>query len=54
MLEIEYVYGGKAKEKPIEGAPLGFGKIFTDHMFLMAVVTKELIQVLGSDTACQA
>jgi branched-chain amino acid aminotransferase len=35
MLKIDVVYGDKIKEKPIKGSPLGFGKIFTDHMFLM-------------------
>ena len=35
MLKIKVVQGGAKKEKPKKGDPLHFGKIFTDHMFLM-------------------
>ena len=35
MLDIRYELTDSPKEKPAKGAKLGFGKIFTDHMFVM-------------------
>ncbi|ASW44201.1 branched-chain amino acid aminotransferase [Clostridium isatidis] len=35
MLDIKIVKTTKPKEKPKKDHPLGFGKIFTDHMFIM-------------------
>ena len=35
MLEIRYELTKNPKPKPAPGTPLGFGKIFTDHMFIM-------------------
>ena len=35
MLNIKIEKTTTPKEKPAKGAPLGFGKIFTDHMFVM-------------------
>ena len=35
MLDIKIVKTATPKAKPESGAPLGFGKIFTDHMFVM-------------------
>ena len=35
MLDIKITRTTTPKEKPAKGQPLGFGKIFTDHMFIM-------------------
>jgi branched-chain amino acid aminotransferase len=35
MLDIKIMKTTNPKEKPKENQPLGFGKIFTDHMFIM-------------------
>ena len=35
MLDIKYMLTDSPKEKPAKGQKLGFGKIFTDHMFVM-------------------
>ena len=35
MLDIKITKTTQPKQKPAEGQPLGFGKIFTDHMFIM-------------------
>ena len=35
MLNIRIEKTTSPKQKPKEGEPLGFGKIFTDHMFMM-------------------
>ena len=35
MLDIKIVKTATPKEKPAKDQPLGFGKIFTDHMFVM-------------------
>ena len=35
MLDIKYELTATPKEKPAKGQKLGFGKIFTDHMFVM-------------------
>lgn len=35
MLKIQIAKTNTPKEKPVPGAALGFGKIFTDHMFVM-------------------
>ena len=35
MLDIKIVKTATPKEKPVKGQKLGFGKIFTDHMFVM-------------------
>jgi len=35
MLDIRYELTDSPKEKPAKGQKLGFGKIFTDHMFVM-------------------
>ncbi|MBP3868055.1 MAG: branched chain amino acid aminotransferase, partial [Solobacterium sp.] len=35
MLDIKITKAEKLKEKPTDETALGFGKIFTDHMFLM-------------------
>jgi len=35
MLDIRYELTDAPKEKPAKGQKLGFGKIFTDHMFVM-------------------
>lgn len=35
MMEIKVTRTTSPKKKPEKGAPLGFGKIFTDHMFTM-------------------
>ena len=35
MLDIKIIKTEHPKEKPAKGQPLGFGKIFTDHMFVM-------------------
>ena len=35
MLDIRYELTDSPKEKPRKGQKLGFGKIFTDHMFVM-------------------
>ena len=35
MLDIKIIKTTTPKEKPAAGQPLGFGKIFTDHMFIM-------------------
>ncbi|MBQ9770101.1 MAG: branched chain amino acid aminotransferase, partial [Clostridia bacterium] len=35
MLDIKITRTTTPKAKPEKGAPLGFGKIFTDHMFVM-------------------
>lgn len=35
MLDIKVTLTDNPKKKPEKGAPLGFGKIFTDHMFVM-------------------
>lgn len=34
-MEIKVELAEKLKQKPAKGAPLGFGTIFTDHMFIM-------------------
>lgn len=34
-MEIEIIKAAKLKEKPTDESGLGFGKVFTDHMFLM-------------------
>jgi branched-chain amino acid aminotransferase len=41
MLEIKVTRTQNPKTKPAPGTPLGFGKIFTDHMFLMNYDTGE-------------
>ena len=35
MLDIKVTKTTNPKEKPAKGAALGFGRIFTDHMFIM-------------------
>ena len=35
MLDIRIERTTTPKEKPVPGQKLGFGKIFTDHMFVM-------------------
>ena len=35
MLDIKITKTTEPKEKPAKGQKLGFGKIFTDHMFVM-------------------
>ena len=35
MLDIKITKTTEPKAKPEKGAALGFGKIFTDHMFVM-------------------
>lgn len=35
MLDIKFMPRGELKSKPADESKLGFGKIFTDHMFLM-------------------
>ena len=35
MLDIKIIRTDSPKEKPAKGQKLGFGKIFTDHMFVM-------------------
>lgn len=35
MLEIKYELSDKLKDKPTDESKLGFGHIFTDHMFIM-------------------
>ena len=35
MLDIKIIKTTQPKEKPVPGQKLGFGKIFTDHMFIM-------------------
>ena len=35
MLDIKVTKTTSPKQKPAKGQPLGFGKIFTDHMFMM-------------------
>ena len=35
MLDIKITRTATPKEKPAKGQKLGFGKIFTDHMFVM-------------------
>ena len=35
MLNIKIQLTDHPAQKPEKGAPLGFGKIFTDHMFIM-------------------
>ena len=35
MLDIKITKASTLKEKPADETKLGFGKIFTDHMFLM-------------------
>lgn len=35
MMELKITRTDNPKQKPEQGKPLGFGKIFTDHMFLM-------------------
>ena len=35
MLNIRIERTACPKQKPAKGQPLGFGKIFTDHMFVM-------------------
>ena len=35
MLDIKIIKTDCPKEKPAKGQKLGFGKIFTDHMFVM-------------------
>lgn len=35
MLDIKITKTSNPKQKPAAGQPLGFGKIFTDHMFIM-------------------
>ncbi|MBQ5565416.1 MAG: branched-chain amino acid aminotransferase [Clostridia bacterium] len=35
MLDIKITKTTEPKQKPVPGQPLGFGKIFTDHMFIM-------------------
>ena len=34
-MEIKITKTTTPKQKPAPGQPLGFGKIFTDHMFVM-------------------
>jgi branched-chain amino acid aminotransferase len=41
MLEIKVTKNENPKTKPAPGTPLGFGKIFTDHMFIMNYDTGE-------------
>ncbi|MDR0946754.1 MAG: branched-chain amino acid aminotransferase [Ruminococcus sp.] len=41
MLEIKVTKTENPKTKPAPGTPLGFGKIFTDHMFIMNFDTGE-------------
>ena len=35
MLDIKITKTTEPKQKPAKDQPLGFGKIFTDHMFVM-------------------
>ena len=35
MLDIKITRTETPKAKPVPGQKLGFGKIFTDHMFVM-------------------
>ena len=35
MLDIKVTKTASPKKKPAKGEPLGFGHIFTDHMFVM-------------------
>ena len=35
MLDIKITRTTQPKAKPLSGQKLGFGKIFTDHMFVM-------------------
>ena len=35
MLDIKITLTDHPQQKPAAGQPLGFGKIFTDHMFVM-------------------
>ena len=35
MLDIKINKTTAPKQKPAKGEPLGFGTIFTDHMFVM-------------------
>ncbi|MBQ4156204.1 MAG: branched chain amino acid aminotransferase, partial [Clostridia bacterium] len=35
MLDIKVSKTNSPKKKPVSGEPLGFGHIFTDHMFVM-------------------
>ena len=35
MLNIKYELASELKAKPVKGQPLGFGRITTDHMFIM-------------------
>ena len=35
MLDIQVTLSEKLKQKPADESALGFGRIFTDHMFLM-------------------
>ena len=37
MLDIKINLTTEPKEKPAKGQKLGFGKIFTDHMFVMTL-----------------
>ncbi len=39
MLDIKYELTTSPKEKPTDESKLGFGKIFTDHMFIMDYTT---------------
>ncbi len=41
MLDIKITKTTTFKEKPLDEATLGFGKIFTDHMFLMDYIAGE-------------
>lgn len=41
MLDIKIYKTETPKEKPAKGQPLGFGKIFTDHMFVMDYSTEK-------------
>ena len=42
MLDIKIVRTTEPKAKPQDESKLGFGKIFTDHMFLMDYTAGEL------------
>ena len=49
MLDIKITKTTAPKAKPTDENKLGFGKIFTDHMFIMDYSEEEATRILSED-----
>ena len=52
MLDIKINLTTEPKEKPAKGQKLGFGKIFTDHMFVMNYTEGKGFSLVEVVSAC--